>query len=460
MNGMGGLKPDGSKELPGMRTCLLLSGCLAILLAIAPLTAARAQSAPGQQPVAAGQAQSPAGGLAAARGPSALPVPLSSTTTTTTTTSAAGAWPKVEAQTQMPSQAGGASPADPFAGPSGTSGGAAPGSTGNTLLPADSQAASANGATAAEGANALPSDAGVNPRAPGLMLSADANAGGADPFAAAPPVMQKSPEEIEAEIRTRAYDAAITGLLPMKPGEIRKLLETYDKTQQAVEVPIYPYPKPEVVVEDISLDPGVAPPEIKVATGHVTTLNFLDVTGAPWPVSDVSWAGNFEIVQPEQGGSVMRITPMSEFAYGNMSIRLVGLTTPITFELKTHRDVVQYRFDARIQGNGPDAKPQVMQGGASLSAGNSIMSSILDGVAPNGAQRMTVTGVDGRTSAYKLEDLMYLRTPLTLLSPGWQSSVSSGDGTNVYELHDAPVVLLSDEGQVVRARLSQKDQTQ
>ncbi len=308
---------------------------------------------------------------------------------------------------------------------------------------------------------ALPSEDGVNARSPGLQLESQEGQSGEDPFAeAAAPV--KSPEQVESEIRNRSYTAALTGLMPLKPDEIRTLLETYDKTQQSVEVPIYPYPDPQVVVQTVSLDPGVKPPEIKVATGHVSTVSILDLTGAPWPIQDISWAGNFEIVQPEAGGSVMRITPMSEFAYGNMSVRLVGLTTPVTFMIKTHRDVVQYRFDAKIAMQGPGAKPPVIEGATAqmAAAGNSTLSSILDGVPPDGARRLEVDGTDGRTTAFRMEKNIYVRTPLTLLSPAWSGSVSSGDGMNVYQLGNAPVLLLSDNGQILKARLSEKDQIQ
>ena len=51
----------------------------------------------------------------------------------------------------------------------------------------------------------------------------------------------------------------------------------------------------------------------------------------------------------------------------------------------------------------------------------------------------------------------YVRTPLTLLSPAWQSSVSSADGMNVYALTNAPVLLLSDGGEFQRAILKEKE---
>ena len=76
---------------------------------------------------------------------------------------------------------------------------------------------------------------------------------------------------------------------------------------------------------------------------------------------------------------------------------------------------------------------------------------------PQGATKLSVgLGGDGRTTAYKLNGMTYLRTPYTLLSPGWSSSMSSADGMNVYEIKDTPVVILSENGKMVRLRLSEE----
>ena len=90
-------------------------------------------------------------------------------------------------------------------------------------------------------------------------------------------------------------------------------------------------------------------------------------------------------------------------------------------------------------------------------AGSAGMSAALEGVVPPGAMRLDVAGADGRTSAFSYNGMTYLRTPLTLLSPGWSASVASQDGMRVYELTGAPVVLLSDRGHMVRARLSNRE---
>ncbi len=310
--------------------------------------------------------------------------------------------------------------------------------------------------------SALPGDDGVNPRAPGLQLPADsgAGAGSSNPFAQGPVTVTKSPEQIEAEIRTKAFNAAITGLIPLNPGEIRKLLERYDQTRQAVETPIYPYPKPEIVTQDISQDPGSLPPVLKLATGHVTVVNFVDASGAPWPIQDISWAGNFEIIKTEEGGHRVTISPMSDFAYGNLSVQLLGMKTGVSFTLETQREKVYYRFDARLPEDGPYAKPSLISvSGPALSAGGGVMNAVLEGVPPKGGDKLNVEGVDGRTTAYVVNKITYVRTPLTLLSPSWTASVSSADGMNVYSLKNASVLLLSDKGEVVRARLSERDFT-
>ena len=64
----------------------------------------------------------------------------------------------------------------------------------------------------------------------------------------------KSPEELAEEIRREAFDAAITGLFPMRPGEIKEVLKKYDATTHAAEDPVFGVPKPIVSVETISLD--------------------------------------------------------------------------------------------------------------------------------------------------------------------------------------------------------------
>lgn len=269
----------------------------------------------------------------------------------------------------------------------------------------------------------------------------------------------KTPEDLEAEIREEAFNAAVNGLLPLRPEEIRRFLEIYDEVRQASNTRIYPYPKPENKVAQISLDPYDEPEVVKLAAGLVTTISMLDATGQNWPISNMTWAGDFEVIAPDEGGHRVRITPLSEYAYGNISMTFEGLSAPVVLTLATQREMAHMRFDARIPALGPFAKPPLMtQSGPRSQAGTAVVVSVLDGTLPNNAEMMDVIGADGRTKAYKLNGSVYLRTPLTLISPSWTESATSADGTNVYVLGDTPVVLLSEKGKVVRAFLSEKEQ--
>lgn len=316
-----------------------------------------------------------------------------------------------------------------------------------------------------------PADPGLPPTIPGLDTILDEQGIAQDVGGALPPGMdlpldqalpnaELSKEEKELQLRKKAFDAAVNGVFPLRPDEIRKMLELRDETNQAVVTPIYPNPIPESVFETISLDPGTKPLVVKTAIGNVTTISMVDASGQPWPIKDMSWAGEFEIQQPDSGTHMIRITPSKSFAQGNVSMTLVGLNPPIILSLRDDREHVHVRMDIQVPEIGPNGvAPLINTSLTGAAAGNAGLASILEGVAPAKAKKLTINGVDGRTSAYDVGGVMYLRTPYTLLSPAWNSSARSADGTNVYALASTPVLILSDKGKMVRAFLSGEEKT-
>lgn len=318
------------------------------------------------------------------------------------------------------------------------------GTVARALTPQEVQATSGTGAPAAP----TPTAGGFQQQGEGQLPPLDA----AFDIDVAPSIEEQEAELLQ-KAKENAFDSALNGMMPLTPSQIRMMLDKYRVTREASEERIGGVPTPEITVQTISMEPGTAPPVIKLSPGHVTSLTMLDMTGQPWPVQDVSWGGNFEIISPNEGGHVIRISPMGAHEVGNMSVQMIGLKTPVTFMLQTQLEVVQYRFDAMIPEYGPMAKPPLIENGApTLEAGSDkTLMRILDGTPPAGAKKMMVSGVDGRTSVYTVGGITYLRTPLTLLSPGWDASVKSADGMTVYAVHHSPVMLLSDRGRMVRA---------
>lgn len=264
-------------------------------------------------------------------------------------------------------------------------------------------------------------------------------------------------EKIRVETREQAIKQATDNLFPLKPEEIQDVLRKLRLTQAAIQKPIEnPIPTPRAIVYTMALDPGAAPPTIKLLNGNVTSVSILDASGQPWPIVDIAYGGAFDVKPPETGGHIIRISPLKEYSRGNMSIRLQNIATPITFSLDSGGDEVHYRFDARIPLLGPNAKASLIDRGIMLTAGEDVsLNGILVGTPPRSAEKLVVSGVDARTSAFRINGSTYVRTPYTLLSPTWESSVSSADGTNVYKLPDVPVLLLSDNGVMVRAHIQQ-----
>lgn len=264
--------------------------------------------------------------------------------------------------------------------------------------------------------------------------------------------LEEQQAETERMAREAAFEATLNGAFPLNPEEIREVLDIFRDVREARESRIGGAPEPEITLETIPLDPGSIPPIIQLSPNYVTTLNIVDVTGQPWPIQDMSWGGNFEILQPEQGSNIVRISPMRAHEVGNLSVRLLDFQTPVIFSLRSDIESVDVRFDAQIPEYGPYAEmPIIETQQITTTAGGEEIIRILDGTPPANSQKLDIDGVDGRTSVYDVGGQIYVRTPLTLLSPGWSSSVKSADGTTVYAIGQSPVLLLSDRGKMVRA---------
>jgi intracellular multiplication protein IcmK len=262
-------------------------------------------------------------------------------------------------------------------------------------------------------------------------------------------------QEQKNEVTGIAFQSALDSTMPLRPDQIQQLISRMSDLQQATaSPPLDPArPTPVVKVETVSLDPSGEMPEIKLAAGYVSTIMVLDATGAPWPIKDIAFAGKFEVRVPTDDKHILRVIPLNRFNEGNLTIQLQGLAAPVIFKVTSGNREVYYRYDVRIPALGPNARPPRFESAMSIVAGDPVLMSVLDGYPPSGAKRLDVKGVDSRSAAWEVAGQIYLRTPHSLLSPAWSNSASSGDGTTVYLIPDTPVLLLSDQGLMVRARI-------
>jgi intracellular multiplication protein IcmK len=299
----------------------------------------------------------------------------------------------------------------------------------------------------AQAAPGQPAPAAGAPNPPGLPLAAPATAQG--------PVQSGEPQLTTMDeneiIDNRAFKEVKRNMYPLNPEQILKLKQGYQTTEYAQASPAGTPPKPTATSQFVNLSPGSTPPVIRLSQGFVSSLVFLDSTGSPWPIAayDLGDPASFNI-QWDKTSNTLMIQAMKLYNYGNLAVRLKGLNTPVMLTLIPGQKAVDYRVDLRVQGFGPNAKTMPMEEGIPPAASDLLLQ-VLDGVPPPNSKRLTVSGGDAR--AWLAREKMYVRTNLTILSPGWLASMTSADGMHAYEMQKAPVLLVSWHGKVMQLKV-------
>lgn len=264
--------------------------------------------------------------------------------------------------------------------------------------------------------------------------------------AAQPALAAAAPDLSEAAFNSMARNA-----LPMTSDQVQRLKQLFGASQLAASAPAGVPPRPTASSQMVNLAPGATPPVIRLAQGFVTSLVFVDSTGAAWPIEsfDVGNPTAFNI-QWNRNDNTLMIQASSLYTYGNLAVRLRGLGTPVMLTLIPGQKAVDYRVDLRIQGLGPNAVAGPM--GDNLPTGaNPELLNILDGVPPAGSKVLKVQG--GNCQAWIFNNKLYVRTRLTILSPAWIATMSSADGTKAYEMPKTPQLLVSQDGKTAQLKL-------
>lgn len=257
---------------------------------------------------------------------------------------------------------------------------------------------------------------------------------------------QKTVRTPDIGVSDEAFANTVRNMLPLSPDQIRTLRKMFDDSQRAVAAAPGTPAKPTSASVMVNLSPGSTPPVIRLQSGFVTSLVFLDSTGAPWPIKafDLGDPSSYN-VQWDKKGNTLMLQALTQYKQGNLAVMLKDMNTPVMLMLMPGQNAVDYRVDLRIPGLGPEANP-ILNGLPSTASPELL--SFLDGVPPQGAKALKISG--GECQGWSLNGHVYLRTRLNVISPAWISTMSSPDGTHVYEMQNTPVVLTSARGKLVK----------
>jgi intracellular multiplication protein IcmK len=249
-----------------------------------------------------------------------------------------------------------------------------------------------------------------------------------------PEVVMPKPHDVVEQSIDDIEDAQLTD------EQYERLKKLYLRSERQKAQPYVVPAKPIIRTLPINLDPGVKPPVLRVTKGQLTTIVFSDVNGEPWLIKDVGLNrqmysdgkggnGGKEGGQPTEPTNVLTLEPLTVAAYGNVSVILKGLSTPVIFMLASAQAEVDVRVDAKVPGRNPDGTDKIEF--TTMPGIDAALTPFLDGVPPQQARRLKVTGL-AKTEAWMFQDNLYVRTEADVQYPAYMSSARSTAGRAVY----------------------------
>lgn len=231
--------------------------------------------------------------------------------------------------------------------------------------------------------------------------------------------------------------------LQMTPEQVRQVKTLFLDQQRAAATPYPVIAEPVTRSLNMTMTPGVAPPVLRLSAGMLSTIVFTDAAGNPWDIKSVALNRSQFSDGVTQGltsnsnddnksiNNILTLEPLNPASYGNVSVTLEGLATPVIFTLSTGQNKVDVRVDARI----PSINPFATSSNSSLPAriSTSIDDTTLlfvDGTPPVEAIAYIVS--DKLIEAWKFGEDLIVRTDSKIIFPAYSSAVTSTSGMSVY----------------------------
>ncbi|MDQ2993507.1 MAG: DotH/IcmK family type IV secretion protein [Pseudomonadota bacterium] len=235
--------------------------------------------------------------------------------------------------------------------------------------------------------------------------------------------------------------------VPMSPEQVRTLKDLYIRVQKAAaEDPGVP-PKPTSTSKTVDLSPGATPPIVRLQSGFVTSVVFLDASGSPWPIQayDLGDPKAFNIQWDKKTNTnTLMVQAVTSYKSGNLAVMLKQMSTPIMITLLPGQRAVDYRVDLRMPGLGPNASTYV----STLPGKESpVLLEVLNGIPPQGSVTLKISGCS-TCKGWLYNGHLFFRSRMAVLSPGWISTIASADGMHAYEMQSTPVILVADKGKM------------
>lgn len=253
--------------------------------------------------------------------------------------------------------------------------------------------------------------------------------------------------------------ALMEKISPVSPDVIKEALANRDKFSASLNQSVI-NSVPRSSSQTISLSPGASQPVVRVAPGRPTYIVFEDITGSPWPLADKvinSGGDNRFYVRSFTDTPIVLVQPLVTYGDGDIGVLLKDLPVPITIVLANTEPnasdktfVYDSRINLRVPRRGPLAPAHSITSISKIALSSPELQSMLDGIAPADATRLKTD--NPQVKAWRRGDKLYLRTTMESKSQ-FSKTLSSADGTHVYEMELSPFVALMQQGSTVTVKV-------
>lgn len=260
-------------------------------------------------------------------------------------------------------------------------------------------------------------------------------------------------DEMTPEMLQKLFQNAQQMTLPLSGSQIHQFQQRVDETANAV----HPGPPPRMISRSttLSFQPGQVAPTVHLAPGYVSTLVFVDSTGAPWPITSQT-VGNdkwFSVIRPDtQDKNVLTVNALTNYVNSNISLTLEGRDTPVIIQLQmrdastdTKPQDADTLLSIRMEATGPKAKPPVI-GERIGSPANSELLAFLDGVPPQGASLFALSPSVPGVQVWGYGGRNYVRSQYPVRWPARVSVSHGSGGLDVFVIPQTPTMVLSVNG--------------
>jgi len=242
------------------------------------------------------------------------------------------------------------------------------------------------------------------------------------------------------------YQAAIDQTTPLTAGQIIALRKRIDASKRAAAASPESPAKPVYTEQTVDLSPGAPPPIVRVSDlGSAVT--FIDMTGAPWDITEIDnmAKGRFDVLKPVPSVPTITITAAGTYVEGDVAVFLKDLPFPVVVKMIAGQRETDYREDIRIPRRGPQSILPT-HGTPSIDLPKDGLQSLLDDIATPEAKPIHIENGPPGMKAWVVGENIVLRTNLSLNNPAYFNTLTAADGTHVYEIPKTPVVTVSDSG--------------